>query len=380
VALLRREADVEIIAAESFFDLVLARVGVDPFTRGLQVLDGRELPDPLLLHLPTVVGQIDTPYALFEVRDALLRLLDPETPVVWLDSLGSEEERVEQLRLEELRERHAGLRASLFLDPVVPGWPGLVQTNARLRRECPWDREQTHHSLAAHLLEESYEALEAIEALPPEAPEGEADVAAYLHLEEELGDLLLQVVFHAVLATDAGVFGIEEVAEGIRRKLVHRHPHVFGDVAAETPEHVKANWEVLKQEEKRRESLMDGIPGALPALSRAHALQARAARVGFDWPDLEGVVAKVREEIEELVADLERPARAADELGDLLFSAVNLSRRLDVDAEQALRSATARFERRFRTMEQSGSLSGLTLEELDRRWEAAKAAESDTEM
>jgi tetrapyrrole methylase family protein/MazG family protein len=246
-----------------------------------------------------------------------------------------------------------------------------------LRRECPWDREQTHHSLAAHLLEESYEVLEALEALPSEAPEGEPDVAGYLELEEELGDLLLQVVFHAVLATDAGVFGVEEVAEGIRRKLVRRHPHVFGDVAAETPEHVKANWDVLKQQEKRRESLMDGVPAPLPALSRAQTLQGRAARAGFDWPDLDGVVNKVREEIEELVADLDRPPRAADELGDVLFSLVNLARRLDVDAEQALRSATTRFERRFRAMEQSGSLSGLTLEELDRRWEAAKAAEPE---
>jgi len=203
------------------------------------------------------------------------------------------------------------------------------------------------------------------------------DLPGYVHLEEELGDLLLQVVFHAVLAADAGVFGVEEVAEGIRRKLVRRHPHVFGDVAAETSEHVKANWDVLKQQEKRRQSLMDGVPSALPALSRAHTLQGRAARIGFDWPDLEGVVAKIREEIEELVADLDRPQRAVDELGDLLFSVVNLARRLDADAEQALRAATARFERRFRAMEESGSLSGLTLEELDRRWEAAKAAESD---
>jgi tetrapyrrole methylase family protein/MazG family protein len=377
VTMLREEAEIEVIPAESFIDLAVSRLGMDPLQRGFQVLDGHSLPHPLLLHLPTLIGQIDTAYILFEVRDALLRLLDADTEVVWLADLGSEDERVERMPLGGLGERHAGLRRSLFLDPVPPGWPGLVQTNTLLRTACPWDREQTHHTLAAHLLEEAYEALEAIEALPAEAPGGEPDVAGYVHVEEELGDLLLQVVFHAVLAAETEVFGIEEVAEGIRRKLVRRHPHVFGDVAAHTPEHVKANWEVLKQEEKHRESLMDGIPGALPALSRAEALQARAARVGFDWPDVDGVVAKVREEVDELVAELAVPQRRVAELGDLLFSAVNLARRLEVDAEQALRAATARFERRFRAMEESGSLNGLTLEELDRRWEAAKSAESE---
>ncbi len=179
-----------------------------------------------------------------------------------------------------------------------------------------------------------------------------------------------------MLASEAGVFGIEEVAEGLRQKLIRRHPHVFGDVAAETADRVKANWEVIKREEKGRQSLLDGVPRALPALSRAATMQGRAARVGFDWPDLSGIVAKVREEIDELAADLAVPARAAEELGDLLFSVVNLARRIDADPEQALRRSTDRFERRFRVMEESGSLSGLTLEELDRRWEAAKAAEA----
>jgi tetrapyrrole methylase family protein/MazG family protein len=376
VGMLREAADVEILPAESFLDAAMARLGFDPFTRGMQVLDGRDLPHPLLLHLPTFIGQVDTPLVLSGVRDALLSLLDAGTEVVWLRDVGGETERVERLPLAELADRHAGLRASLFLDPVPPGWPGLVQTNTRLRSECPWDREQTHHSLAAHLLEEAYEALEAIEALPADAPAGDADLPGYLDLEEELGDLLLQVVFHAVLATEAGVFGVEEVAEGIRRKLVRRHPHVFGDVEADTAERVKANWEVLKREEKQRDSLMDGVPGSLPALARAHALQARAARVGFDWPDLDGVLDKVREEIDELVADLGEPERAAHELGDLLFSVVNLARRLDIDPEQALRSASGRFERRFRVVENGGSLAGLTLEELDRRWEAAKASET----
>ena len=379
VALIREAAaaaglTVEIAAGESFLPLVLERAGADPLERGLQMLDGHRLPDPLLLHLPTVIAQVDTPAVLFEVRDALLRLLLPETPVTRLADLGGPEERVEALTLTELRAEHAGLRVSLFLDPVPPGWPGLIQTNARLRRECPWDRRQTHHSLARHLIEEAYETVAALEALPPEAPAGEPDLPGYVEAEEELGDLLLQVVFHATLAAEAGVFGVEEVAEGIRRKLVRRHPHVFGEVEAETAEEVLANWEQIKRDEKGRDSLLDGVPESLPALSRAHALQARAATVGFDWAELSGVVAKVREELEEVLAP---GARTVDEVGDLLFSVVNLARHLGVDPEQALRRGAARFERRFRAMEREGTLAGLTLEEMDRRWEAAKAAETD---
>jgi len=383
VAILRDRADevgvpVEVIPGESFLGLAFERLEIDPFDHGVQVLDGRSLPEPLLLHLPTVIGQVDRPLILGEVRTALLRLLVPETEVVVLTDLGSPGERVERMTLEDLRGAQAGLRVSLYLDPVPPGWPGLIQTNARLRVECPWDRRQTHHSLAKHLLEEAHETLEAIDALPAEAPKGELDYPAYAELEEELGDLLLQTVFHATLAAEAGVFDVEEVAEGIRRKLVRRHPHVFGDVEAATAEHVMANWEQLKQDEKERGSLLDGVPTAMPALARAHELQARAATVGFDWPDVAGVIDKVREEWGELLAVTGGPIeRVRAELGDVLFSIVNLARRLDVDAEAALRSATARFERRFRRVEDGGTLTGLSLEELDRRWQEAKAAERD---
>jgi MazG family protein len=244
---------------------------------------------------------------------------------------------------------------------------------ARLRRECPWDRGQTHHSLARHLIEEAYETVAALEALPPEAPGGEPDYPGYVEVEEELGDLLLQVVFHSALAAEAGAFSVEEVAEGIRSKLVRRHPHVFGEVEADTAEAVLANWEQLKKAEKGRESLLDGVSDALPALSRAHELQSRAATVGFDWPAVEGVVAKVREELAEVLAP---GARQADEVGDLLFAVVNLARHLGVDPEQALRRSTGRFQRRFRAMEEAGSLLGLSLDEMDRRWEAAKEAEA----
>jgi len=376
VAILRDEVPGTVIhPGESFLDLAFARCGIDPLARGFQVLDAHALPMPLLLHLPTVFAQVDGRLAVDAVRDSLLAVLPHDTQITRLADLGTDGEVVETLALEGLRAEHGGLRVSLFLDVEAPGWPGLVRTNARLRIECPWDREQTHHTLARHLLEEAYEALEAIERLPTEAPDGEPDIPAYLELEEELGDLLLQVVFHATLATEAGVFGIEEVAESIRRKLVARHPHVFGEVEAETAEHVMANWERLKRDEKGRDSLLDGVPRSLPALARANEMQARAAGVGFDWPDVEGVLAKVREEIEEVVEAAGEPERVRHEMGDLLFSAVNLSRRLGVDPEQALRGATDRFDRRFRSIEEAGDPAGMTLEEMDAHWERANRAE-----
>ena len=366
------DGSVEVIPGESFLDLVLLRTGLDPLERGLQVLDAHALGFPLLLHVPTLICQVDTPVSVLMVRDALQALLPPDTPLVRLADLGSPDEVVETVTLEDFRSEHGGLRVTLLIDVPAPGWPGLVRTNARLRAECPWDREQTHHTLARHLLEEAYEALAAIEALPVSAPAGEPDIAGYVEVEEELGDLLLQVVFHATLAAEAGIFGIEEVAEAIRRKLVARHPLVFGDVEANTAEQVLANWDRLKTAEKGRESLLDGVPAALPALSRAESLQRRAAGVGFDWPDLTGVVAKVNEELAEV---LEVGADRTHEIGDLLFSVVNLARHLEVDPEQALRGAVHRFDRRFRAVESSGNLQAMTLEEMDAAWERAKGEE-----
>jgi tetrapyrrole methylase family protein/MazG family protein len=381
--LIRRAAatagiDIEMMAGASFLDLVLERAGIDPLERGLQVLDARDLPDPLLLYLPTVIGQIDTPLVLHGARDALLRLLPADTEVLWLADLGGPTEQVARVTLEALGDEHAGLRASLVVDLAeAPGWPGLIETMIRLRRECPWDRRQTHHSLAGNLIEEAYETLSAIESLPAEAPGGEPDHVAYADLEEELGDLLLQVVFHANMAAETGAFDAETVAESLRRKLVFRHPHVFGDVEVAGVEEVLSNWERLKGEEKDRESLLDGVPDALPALARSFAVQRRVERVGFDWPDLQGVVAKVHEELDELLAAGDDAEARAAELGDLLFAVVNLGRHMGVDPEQALRRACGRFERRFRAIEDQGTLAGLNLEEMDERWEAAKAAESD---
>jgi len=248
----------------------------------------------------------------------------------------------------------------------------LVEIMARLRAPggCPWDREQSHRSLKPYLLEETYEVLEAI------------DHGSDRKLAEELGDLLLQIVFHAQIAAEAGSFTMEDVAGGISDKLRHRHPHVFGDVRVRDSEEVVDNWEQLKRAEARnhdRESLLDGIPAALPALQRADDVQRRVAKVGFDWDDASGPAAKVREElaeVEEASASGENE-RVAEEIGDLLFAVVNLARALGVNGEDALRVAVARFAERFRAMEKMADgrgirLKGLTLEQLDELWEAAK--------
>jgi tetrapyrrole methylase family protein/MazG family protein len=375
--------EVTVHPAESFLDLVWARTGIDPIAHGVQILDARDLPDPLSLHLPTVITQIDTDMVLDTVAHRLSLVLPDTCEVVVLEALGSPDERVQSVALAGLADIAPGPRTTVALDPGLVGWHGLVVTNRILRDECPWDRQQTHHSLISHLIEEAYETVEAVSRLSIEAPGGDVDYAAYAGVEEELGDLLLQVVFHATLAEEAAAFDVETVAEGIRRKLVHRHPHVFGDVEADTAHQVKANWEQIKQEEKERSSLMDDVPDALPSIARAEKLQNRAASVGFDWPEVASVFAKLEEEVGELEAELihHTPVsdRVAAELGDVLFSVVNLARHAGVDPELALRGAADRFADRFREVERLASGSGrsltdMSLDELDELWDSAKGS------
>jgi MazG family protein len=215
---------------------------------------------------------------------------------------------------------------------------------------CPWDREQTHRSLARHLLEEAHEALEAIDS-------GDLN-----RLRDELGDLLLQVVFHAEMAREEGAFDVDDVAEGVVAKLVRRHPHVFGDLEVDSAAQVLVNWERIKAEERGEHPVDEEIPATLPALARAAKVQRRAAGSGFDWRTREGALAKVREEL----AELERasPERAEEEVGDLLFAVAALARRLNVDPESALRRATARFADRFERLRARAREEGVRLEDL----------------
>ncbi len=256
----------------------------------------------------------------------------------------------------------------------------LVEIMARLRAEggCPWDREQTHKTLRPYLIEEAHEVIEAIE-------QGSED-----KLVEELGDLLLQVVFHAQVGTEEGRFTIEDVVGRVHEKLVRRHPHVFGDVQADTPDKVLRNWEAIKLAERVKESgengeadrppsVFDGVPSSLPALLKAQRVQTKAGRVGFDWKEADGPMAKVREEVGELETAVrgEGPGEIERELGDLLFSVVNVARHLKADAEGALRVSVSRFMERFRYIEESLAKRGLSPREadpetLDALWEEAK--------
>ena len=233
---------------------------------------------------------------------------------------------------------------------------------------CPWDREQTHASIRRDLLEESYEVAEAIDEGSPE------------HLREELGDLLLQVVFHAVLAQEDGQFDLDAVADGVCKKLIYRHPHVFGDVTVGSTGEVLKNWEELKKKEKHQASqadAVDAVARSLPALWRAEKVQKKAAKVGFDWPDVSGALDKVAEETAELKAAMEGDGDPEDEFGDLLFAAVNVGRFLKLDPEKSLTAATDKFAARFRRVEQAArdqgkELNDMTLAEMDALWDQVK--------
>jgi tetrapyrrole methylase family protein/MazG family protein len=246
---------------------------------------------------------------------------------------------------------------------------------ARLRAPggCPWDMEQTHESLKRNMLEESYEAIEAIENDDP------------AKLEEELGDLMMQPVMHAMIAREDGFFTIDDVIAGITTKLIRRHPHVFGTVDVENSDEVLRNWEAIKRTEPgnaHRTSALDGVPHPMPALMRALDISKKAVKVGFEWPNAEAVLDKVQEEIEELRVELKGldKQRAADELGDLLFALVNVARWLKIDPEEALRTMVDRFTARFQAMEAMAAddereLKSLTPEEWDTYWERAKRGE-----
>jgi tetrapyrrole methylase family protein/MazG family protein len=278
----------------------------------------------------------------------------------------------------------ATLSASITMPlvPLPPGsshqnWDDLVQIMARLRRSCPWDREQTHESLVRYLIEEAYEVVDAIEGGV------EADIC------EELGDLLFQVVFHAQLATERGKFSVADVIDSLSNKMIRRHPHVFGDVAVASVAEVWQNWDQLKALEASsasRTSKLDGIPNGMPALQRGQKMQEKAARVGFDWRNAREITEKLAEELAEFAEAktqagklVHEDAHVREELGDVLFTVVNLARKLNIDAEGAMRDANAKFDRRFRYMEQYALANGqqlgdMTLDELEDLWQAAKTA------
>ena len=324
--------DVELVPGLSFLDLAWTKLSVDPVARGVRVVDGRRFAvEAAGERGPLLVAQGDAKDVLSEIK---LAAGDRHpVDVVVLQHLGLPDESVRTVGWDDLdRDVDADHLTTLYLPAGAPPIAAEVARFAELvrtlRERCPWDREQTHRTLTRHLLEETYEVLEAIENLDRS---GGAE-----HLEEELGDLLFQVVFHATLAAEEGSFTLADIATGIHDKLVLRHPHVFGTVEAETAGQVMRNWEQIKREEKGRASIMDGIPGDLPSLLYAHKVQRKAASAGV-----------------EVEPGGDTTATTDEDIGALLFGVVALARRSGVDPEAALRATTARFRDEFMEKESS---------------------------
>lgn len=426
-----RGMEVRLVAGLSFLEPVCTALGIDPLHRGLQIVDGTELAgfgtdkngnvqdrEPFLFSpyslpvepeaFPAIAGLTPLyPVLLCQVYNdrvasacklVLMERYPDEHPVeIVLNAGVPGQEKIIRTTLSEMDHGH-GINhlACVYLPAIEPlqlprEFDSLVYVMGRLRGPggCPWDREQTHDSIKHHLLEEAYEAVDAMDANDPDT------------LAEELGDLLLQVVFHSQLAVSNEEFTLSDVISHIVTKLIRRHPHVFGDVEVSGAEHVLRNWEVIKAKEREAKAkagrkfeaaqaaeqglegtgLLLSVPRAMPGLERAQQLQVRAARVGFDWSDISGIYDKVREELDEL-KDEESVERRTEELGDLLFVLVNLSKWMGINAEEALRRANDKFINRFTAMEQGIVGSGkklreLNIEEMDRYWDMAKSKEKE---
>lgn len=389
VGLLRASPDVDVVVHPglSFVDLAWTRLGRDPMT-GVHVVDAQDfVPGAAGRSGPMLIGHCTSRLVCSELKLALLDSLPPETPVVVLARLGLPDESVAEIALEDLdRVIEPDHLTSVFVDTGTRSVAGdvaaLVALARRLRGPggCPWDAEQSHHSLTRYLLEEAYEVVEVLELLPGDAPSGDVDLDAYARVEDELGDLLFQVVFHSILAAEAGAFDLGDVARAVHDKLVHRHPHVFGTVEAGTASEVLANWEQIKKAERSSTSLVDGISPGLPSLLYAHKLYRKAASVGLDPDPVADGDASMRSALDRLGEDA-GPVDAEHALGDLLAGAVVVARERGVDAESSLRGWVARFRDRFVRMEQLAAERGLMLDRADAPiaralWDEAEEAKS----
>jgi tetrapyrrole methylase family protein/MazG family protein len=370
-----RGVEVRVVAGLSFLEPALAALGLDALD-GLAVSDALDLaarhhpPFPPSAH--ALVAQLYSRTLAGEVKLTLMNQYPEEHMVRLIHAAGTNAQSVEVLPLHEIdRSEKIAHLTTLYVPPLSGALEEFQETIAYLRAPegCPWDREQTHLSIRGNLLEETYEVLEALDRGDPK------------ELAEELGDLLLQILLHTQIATEAGDFRMADVVSGIDEKIHRRHPHVFGEVKVDGVGQVLQNWEQIKAEERNGKEkggtgLFDGVPSALPALEQAVSYQKRAARVGFDWPTIEGVKAKVAEELEELENARDEKERE-HELGDVFFAVVNLARWLKVDPESALRESNSRFRQRFGRVEAGAARLGkaikdMTLEELDALWEQAK--------
>jgi tetrapyrrole methylase family protein/MazG family protein len=384
--------DVGVVPGLSFADLAWTRLGVDSF-RGAHVVDARSLATSAAgLSGPLLIAQCDSPLLLSDVKLVLLEALDPTTPVTVLARLGLPDESIAHVALADLdRDVTPDHLTSLFVDTgglaVAGEVAALVALTERLRGPggCPWDAEQTHHSLARHLLEEAYEVAEAIDGLPSSAPGGEEPIpaGAYDALEDELGDLLFQVVIHSVLAREAGAFTIADVARGIHTKLVRRHPHVFGSVDVDGSADVVLNWEQIKRAEKDTDSLVAGITMGLPALLLVPKLFRKAESIGLE--PAAGAADRAQAALAALHATGGTDATAlnGDAITDLLAAVVAMAWEHGVDGEAALRSWARSYSERFVAMEDQARSDGVDLADLSpetvaARWRSARGAIAET--
>lgn len=378
------EVNLKIGGGQSFLDNIFQALKIDPID-GFQLLDGTDLrKDELQFTQHLIIGQVYDAFSASEVKLTLMEKLPYDYPVVIVTAAGSAQERIKEIELHELdREVELNNLTSLYIPPVqeermlYKQFAKLRQIIATLRgpEGCPWDKEQTHESLRKYLIEESFELIEAIN-------EGDID-----NIIEELGDVLLQVMLHSQIGEDEGYFSIDDVIEGISEKMVRRHPHVFGKEKLETVEDVLDTWQQAKTAEKpeKQASLLDGVLSSSPNLSRAYDLQSKAAKAGFDWPEVAEAWNKVKEEMIEFREEVENGASKEEmekEFGDILFSFVNVARYYKIDPELAVFRTNQKFISRFHFIEAKVKELGkevqeLPLDILDSYWEEAKQMEKE---
>ncbi len=371
---------VDIVAGLSFIEPALTALGLDALD-GLQVFDAVQVAamhhPPINPDAPALLAQLYNQTIASGAKLVLMNQYPDDHPTALVHAAGTPDALVERIPLYEIdRSTHLAHLTTLYIAPLpaAGSFEAFQDTVAHLRAPdgCPWDREQSHQSLRRTLLEETYEVLEAIDADDPEA------------MCEEFGDLLLQIVLQTQIAVDEGEWHMADVVRAINTKIIRRHPHVWGSTEANNAGEVGINWEQIKKKEREDKgqkdvSLLDGVPRTVPALFQAYRYQERAARVGFDWDDIAGVIETLKSEIDEVEAAA-APDELASEVGDLFFSLVNWARWIGIEPESALREANARFARRFHHVErlaaqEERSISEMSLAEMDALWQAAKLAE-----
>jgi tetrapyrrole methylase family protein / MazG family protein len=373
------EAGVEykIYPAVSFIDVIMERLLIDP-VEGLKIIDAFDIRNQVLdKRIGTIITQVYNKFIASEVKLSLAEYYSDDTELYFIRAAGVKGlETIRKMPIYELdRQDDIDHLTSIYIPKAMDStmdFNDLLSIMDTLRGQdgCPWDKEQTHESLKRYLVEECYEVLEAID---------EKDEALLI---EELGDVLFQIVFHAQLGKEEGYFNVGDVIKGVSKKMVDRHPHIFGNAKADTSQEVLLNWDAIKKEEKGFKTYTEElrhVPKNLPALMRAEKIQAKAKKVGFDWDKVEDALNKVSEELEEVknVYKGENKAKILEEVGDLIFSSVNVSRFLDIDPENALNYTIEKFIARFQYIEDTAALSGknitqMTLEEMDELWNDAK--------